>query len=54
VAWCFGKHDRAWGERAVYGKVRSMVASGLRRKFDMDGYLKNVAAWKKKYSSKKV
>jgi len=39
VAWCFGKHDRPWGERAVYGLVRSMTAGGLRRKFDVDAYV---------------
>jgi deoxyribodipyrimidine photo-lyase len=33
VAWCFGKHDRAWPERPVYGKVRYMNANGLKRKF---------------------
>lgn len=38
IAWCFGKHDRAWKERAVFGKVRYMNANGLRRKFDADGY----------------
>ena len=39
VAWCFGKHDRAWAEREIYGKVRYMSAGGLERKFDMDGYV---------------
>ncbi len=48
VAWVFGKHDRAWGERPVYGKVRSMVASGLRRKFDIDTYVRKVEGLKKK------
>ncbi len=43
VAWCFGKHDRAWAERAVYGKVRYMSAGGLERKFDMDAYVSAVA-----------
>ncbi|QYZ80188.1 deoxyribodipyrimidine photolyase [Methanofollis formosanus] len=38
VAWCFGKHDRAWKERPVFGKVRYMNARGLRRKFDADRY----------------
>jgi deoxyribodipyrimidine photo-lyase len=42
VAWCFGKHDRPWGERAVFGQVRYMNDAGLRRKFDMDGYLRRV------------
>jgi deoxyribodipyrimidine photo-lyase len=38
VAWCFGKHDRAWPTHPVLGKVRIMKASGLRRKFDADAY----------------
>ncbi len=39
VAWCFGKHDRPWGERAVWGTIRSMTASGLKRKFDLATWL---------------
>ena len=42
VAWCFGLHDRAWAERAVYGKVRYMNANGLRRKADPDAYVAKV------------
>jgi deoxyribodipyrimidine photo-lyase len=42
VAWCFGKHDRPWGERPIFGMVRYMNAQGLRRKFDMDRYLETV------------
>ncbi|MBN1123469.1 MAG: deoxyribodipyrimidine photo-lyase [Sedimentisphaerales bacterium] len=42
VAWCFGKHDRAWSERKVFGKVRYMNAAGLRRKFDADTYVEQV------------
>jgi deoxyribodipyrimidine photo-lyase len=42
VAWCFGKHDRAWGERRVYGKVRYMSAGGLERKFDIGAYVEKV------------
>ncbi|NPV06190.1 MAG: deoxyribodipyrimidine photo-lyase [Syntrophaceae bacterium] len=44
VAWCFGKHDRAWPERKVFGKIRYMNDAGLRRKFDMPAYLEKVAA----------
>ena len=40
VAWCFGKHDRPWGERAIFGKVRYMNDEGLKRKFDADQYVK--------------
>ena len=39
VAWCFGKHDRPWQRRAVFGIVRYMNANGLRRKFDADAYV---------------
>ena len=39
VAWIFGLHDRAWTERPVYGKIRSMTAGGLKRKFDIDRYV---------------
>ncbi len=42
VAWCFGKHDRAWAEREVYGKVRYMSADGLERKFDIESYVRKV------------
>ncbi len=42
VAWCFGKHDRAWKERNVFGKVRYMNAKGLQRKFDADSYVEMV------------
>ncbi|MEC9485449.1 MAG: deoxyribodipyrimidine photo-lyase [Candidatus Izemoplasma sp.] len=39
VAWCFGKHDRAWTERQIFGKLRYMNANGLKRKFDIDDYV---------------
>jgi len=39
VAWCFGKHDRPWQERPVFGMVRYMNAAGLERKFIMNAYL---------------
>ncbi|RAK06190.1 deoxyribodipyrimidine photo-lyase [Halanaerobium saccharolyticum] len=42
VAWVFSKHDRAWQERKIYGKVRYMNARGLERKFEMDKYLNKI------------
>jgi len=42
VAWCFGKHDRAWQEREVLGKVRYMSAGGLERKFSIEDYVERV------------
>ena len=40
VGWLFGLHDRAWTERPVFGKLRYMNANGLKRKFDIDAYVK--------------
>jgi deoxyribodipyrimidine photo-lyase len=40
VAWCFGKHDRPWKEREIFGNVRYMNEGGLKRKFDADGYVR--------------
>lgn len=40
IAWSMGGvHDRAWGERPVFGKVRYMNLKGCRRKFDVDAYI---------------
>jgi deoxyribodipyrimidine photo-lyase len=44
VAWCFGKHDRPWGERKIFGQVRYMNDAGLRRKFKIDEYVKKIAS----------
>ncbi len=40
VAWCFGKHDRPWGERPIFGNVRYMNDNGLKRKFDAEEYVR--------------
>jgi deoxyribodipyrimidine photo-lyase len=42
VAWCFGKHDRPWKGRSIFGNVRYMNANGLRRKFDTDKYVQRI------------
>jgi deoxyribodipyrimidine photo-lyase len=44
VAWCFGKHDRPWARRPVFGTVRYMNAAGLRRRFDIEAYVRKVEA----------
>ncbi len=39
-AWSIGGvHDRAWGERPVFGKIRYMNFNGAKRKFDVDEYI---------------
>lgn len=42
VAWCFGRHDRPWPHRDLFGTVRSMTSEGLKRKFDVDLYAEKV------------
>ena len=42
VAWCFGKHDRPWPSRPIFGKVRFMSEAGMRRKFDVEEYVKRI------------
>lgn len=41
VMWSIcGVHDRAWTERAVFGKIRFMNYAGLKRKIDIGSYEK--------------
>jgi deoxyribodipyrimidine photo-lyase len=43
IAWSIGGvHDRAWPERAIFGKIRYMNANGCRRKFDVNRYISEV------------
>jgi deoxyribodipyrimidine photo-lyase len=45
IAWSIGGvHDRAWGERPVFGKIRYMSYNGCRSKFNVDQYIAGVAA----------
>jgi len=39
ILWCFGKHDRPWFERPIFGKIRYMTSSSTGRKFDSKGYI---------------
>ena len=47
VAWNYGRHDRAWNERTILGKLRYMNDKGLERKFDMKKYISFVESIKK-------
>jgi len=45
IAWSIGGvHDRAWGERSVFGKIRYMNYNGCKRKFDVDLYIEKIKA----------
>ncbi len=40
VAWSIGGvHDRPWGERPVFGKIRYMNRAGCQRKFNVAAYI---------------
>ncbi len=43
VAWSIcGVHDRAWGERPVFGKIRYMSYNGCKSKFKISSYIEKV------------
>ncbi|MGQ9474262.1 MAG: deoxyribodipyrimidine photo-lyase, partial [Candidatus Caldatribacteriaceae bacterium] len=42
IAWCFGKHDRAFGERPIFGKVRYFGKGAMRTKSIEQSYLKRI------------
>ena len=45
VAWAIaGKHDRAWFEKPVYGKIRSMSSQAAAKKFDVQRYIEHTSA----------
>jgi deoxyribodipyrimidine photo-lyase len=47
IAWSIGGvHDRAWKERAIFGKVRYMSYKGASGKFDMKAYIQKVESAK--------
>ncbi len=46
ILWCFGKHDRPWMERPVFGTMRYMTSRSTGRKFDSRKYIE----WTKKLS----
>jgi deoxyribodipyrimidine photo-lyase len=43
ILWCFGLHDRPWGERPIFGMVRYMARSGMDRKTDVKAYMNEIA-----------
>lgn len=43
ILWCFGLHDRPWGERPVFGQLRYMTYDGMRRKTNVAAYIEEIA-----------
>ncbi len=46
ILWCFGKHDRPWMERPVFGMMRYMTSGSTGKKFDSKKYIE----WTKQLS----
>ena len=44
ILWCFGLHDRPWSERPIFGQIRYMSYEGMRRKTDVDAYIRSIDA----------
>jgi deoxyribodipyrimidine photo-lyase len=42
ILWCFGLHDRPWGERPIFGTVRYMSRNGMDRKTDTRSYIREI------------
>ncbi len=43
ILWCFGLHDRPWGKRPVFGSLRWMSFEGMKRKSDINSYIREIA-----------
>ena len=43
IFWIFGRFDRGWFERAVFGKVRYMTSASTQRKFKTEDYIRKYA-----------
>lgn len=46
ILWCFGKHDRPWMERDVFGMIRYMTSGSTGKKFNARKYIE----WTKTFS----
>lgn len=42
ILWCFGKHDRPWFEREIFGTIRYMTSRSMAKKFNARRYIESV------------
>lgn len=42
ILWCFGKHDRPWFEREIFGTIRYMTSKSMAKKFNARRYMGSV------------
>ena len=43
ILWCFGKHDRPWFEREIFGTIRYMTSRSMAKKFRAKDYIAMVS-----------
>ncbi|MEJ7607557.1 MAG: deoxyribodipyrimidine photo-lyase [Bryobacteraceae bacterium] len=43
ILWCFGLHDRPWGERPIFGMTRYLSLDGMKRKTNVNAYIDEIA-----------
>jgi len=41
ILWCFGKHDRPWFDREIFGTLRYMTSQSMGKKFRAKEYIRN-------------
>lgn len=39
ILWCFGKHDRPWFDREIFGTIRYMTSRSMGKKFNARRYI---------------
>ena len=43
ILWCFGKHDRPWFEREIFGTIRYMTSRSMGKKFRSKDYIESMS-----------
>lgn len=43
ILWCFGKHDRPWFEREIFGTIRYMTSRSMGKKFKSKDYIESMS-----------
>ncbi len=44
ILWCFGKHDRPWFDREIFGTLRYMTSQSMGKKFRSKEYIRAMKA----------
>ena len=44
IGWVLGKFDRAWNERAIFGKIRYMTSASTKRKYSTKKYIETYSS----------